>query len=55
MSLDSKNKECFNNIIKSAIIRATRDGLIQKVKQDQTTKKEIKSILREYNELVKVI
>lgn len=51
MSLDSKNKECFNNIIKSAIIRATRDGLIQKVKQDQTTKKEIKSILREYNDL----
>lgn len=51
MSLGSKNKECFNNIIESAIIRATKDGLIQKVKQDQATKKEIKSILREYNDL----
>lgn len=51
MSLGSKNKECFDNIIKSAIMRATKDGLIQKMKQDQVAKREIKSALREYNDL----
>jgi hypothetical protein len=51
VSLSPKNKECFDNIIKSAIMRATKDGLIQKMKQDQAAKKEIKSALKEYNDL----
>jgi len=43
MALHPKNKECFNNIIESAITRATQTGLIQEMKKQQS------KLLRESN------
>lgn len=53
MAIHPKNKECFNNIIESAITRATQTGLIQEMKRQQSSereKKEIRRALEEYNE-----
>ena len=53
MAISPKNKECFNNIIESAITRATQTGLIQEMKRQQSSereKKEIRRALEEYNE-----
>lgn len=53
MAIHPKNKECFNNIIESAITRATQTGLIQEMKRQQSSereKKEIRKALEEYNE-----
>lgn len=53
MAISPKNKECFNNIIESAITRATEIGLIQEMKKQQRSereKKEIRKALEEYNE-----
>ena len=53
MALSPKNKECFNNIIESAITRATQMGLIQEMKKQQRSereKKDIRRALEEYNE-----
>lgn len=53
MAASPKNKECFNNIIESAITRATQEGLVQEMKRQQRSereKKEIRRALEEYNE-----
>ena len=40
MAASPKNKECFNNIIESAITRATQEGLVQEMKRQQRSERE---------------